>query len=68
MPKKTPPPAEPETTSATPPPAPPAGLHDRIKRMATVDIHKIVDFEAGNPKGRTAEDIAMLDASLKTNG
>ncbi len=36
--------------------------------MATVDIHAIRDFEAGNPKDRTPEDIAMLDASLAING
>lgn len=44
------------------------GLRDRIKRMEEVDIDRIRDFAGGNPKDRTAEDRAMLDASLDRNG
>jgi hypothetical protein len=43
-------------------------FRDRLKALIEVDIDQIVDFEAGNPVDRTAEDIERIDASLEING
>lgn len=43
-------------------------LRDRIKRLDTISIEKIVGFSGGNPKKRTDRDRQILSSSLDEHG